>query len=102
MSLDITILDAQGSPLESVVLSVEEHWAFIQQAQRMHLLQWMRMSDYYEDVDYASEDVSILAQETERMKTDIPDERRVDKLREIGALLKAAMQGRMKVSAIAD
>lgn len=102
MSLDITIIDDRGSPQESVLLTVDEHRAFIQQAQRMQLSQWMRMSDYSEDADYAPEDVSILIQETERMKATFSEEKQVGKLREIKVLLKTAMQGREKVYAIAD
>ena len=102
MSLDITIIDDCGMPCDSVALTIDEHWLLIQQAQRLQLPQWSRMSDYYEDVDYTPEDVSILAQETELVEAALLGNKQIGVMCEIKALLATAIRGRKQVCAIAD
>lgn len=102
MSLDITILDKAGGPKEGIPLTVDEHWAFASEAQRMHLELWSRMSDYYEDADYEVEEVGRLSQETEKLQKVFSTGNLAEKLRRISELLQVAANERSAVSAIAD
>ena len=64
MSLDITILNDDGSPSEEASLSVEEHWKIVQGAKppaRFPLIS--RLKDYYEDAEYAPWEISALQEE---------------------------------------
>lgn len=95
-------MDQAGSPQESVSLTVDEHWAFMQRARHMDLSLWNRMADYYEDADYEVEEVARLTQETERLQRVFSEVDLAAKLREIVALLQVATSRRNMVSAIAD
>ena len=102
MSLDISILDENGAPKGDVPLGVDEHWAILQEAKRLGLPLWNRMSEYYEDADYAREEVSPLADETALLRNSCKETTLGAKLEEIQKLLRAAIDGHNKVSAIAD
>jgi hypothetical protein len=63
MSLDITILNSDGSPDEQVSVGVDDHYQLMQQAEKQSLLLLMRMRDYYQDADYNSDEVLLLSNE---------------------------------------
>jgi hypothetical protein len=66
--LDISILVENGSPIESVGIGVDEHWAILQRAipeSGFPLIQ--RMADYYEDATFAATEVTFLKSEIERL-----------------------------------
>ncbi|MBI4600878.1 MAG: hypothetical protein HY721_02860 [Planctomycetes bacterium] len=102
MGLDIAILDETGKPQEGVSLSVEEHWALVQQAALLGLSLWNRMSDYYDDADYDRGEVLLLAEETVQLQRSIHDANLLGKLNQIENLLRMAISRHNSVSAIAD
>lgn len=102
MGLDIAILDDQGNPKTFVSLTVDEHWAIVQQAEQMALPLWTRMSDYYADVDYDVDEVSALAAETVRLQRALGDPGIQARLDEIERMLNAAFSRHDAVSVIAD
>jgi hypothetical protein len=102
MSLDLSILGHDGNPGRSVPLNVDEHWALVQEADRLGLSLWKRMSDYYEDADYSQQEVLPLLEETIRLKSGFLDSEHLSKLIEVEELLTVALAGQSRVSAIAD
>jgi hypothetical protein len=102
MSLDIAILDEAGRPKAGVPLTVDEHWTITQQAEQLALPLWSRMSDYYADADYDEDEVSALADEIVRLRSVCRGTDILAKLNEIEEMLRVAVNGHHKVSAIAD
>lgn len=102
MSLDITIMNESGTSKTVVSLTVDEHWALVQQAKQMVLPLWTRMSDYYADVDYDVGEVSALAAETTHLLNACRDFGLLAKLKEIEEMLNMAIEGHNSISVIAD
>ncbi len=70
MSLDIAILNEEGRPYNEISVSPDNHFLLIKQAEMLELGQFLRMRDYYEDVDYTVQETLLLQQETETLARD--------------------------------
>ena len=102
MSLDITILDENGTPLASAPLGVDAHWELLELARARQLPRIAQLYDYYEDVDYAPEEVGQLLGEVAKVRESSPSPRLLQELEGIERLLKEAVCQHRAVSAIAD
>ncbi len=70
MSLDIAILNEEGTPYSEISVSPDNHFLLMKQAEMLELGQFLRMRDYYEDVDYTVHETLLLQQETETLARD--------------------------------
>jgi len=68
MGLDITIIQ-NGTPIEFVELNPDEHWKIITDGKKNNLNLILRMEDYYSDVEYASNEITVLLDEYKLIKS---------------------------------
>jgi len=69
MSLDIALLNNAGYPIQEVKVSTEEHSQLLQQAEKLSLPLLSRLRDYYQDVEYTSQETLYLQDEIIRLTT---------------------------------
>ena len=103
MSLDIAILNEEGTPYSEISVSPDNHLLLIKQAEMLKLDQLLRMSDYYEDVDYTVQETLLLQQEMETLAKDCAGKPDfcglVDTMQD---LIRYAVNDEKAVAAIAD
>jgi len=103
MSLDIAILDEQGAPVDGIIVTPESHFQLMKQAEILELGQFLRMRDYYQDVDYTVQETSLLQQEAETLVRHCAG--KPDFCRLVGTiqnLVRHAVNDEKAVAAIAD
>ena len=67
MSLDIALLNSSGYPTQEVKVSTEEHSQLLRQAEKLSLPLLSRLRDYYQDVEYTSQETLYLQDEIIRL-----------------------------------
>jgi hypothetical protein len=67
MSLDLAILAEDGTPEDTISLSVNLHHDLIVAADKLGVDQVLRLRDYYGDVEFRTNDLSTLAAQVETM-----------------------------------
>lgn len=102
MGLDIAIVDRAGVLIRSTPLGVDEHWELMGLVAGRRMPMVSRLNDYYEDADYAPEEVSELRAELVQVESMRPSARLLQRLKAIEALLAEASNRKQGVSAIAD
>lgn len=102
MSLDITILDDDDTPIRSVGLGVDLHHKLIELARNLDFKHLARLGDYYEDVDFSIEELPDLIREFEQLHITIKDSSDIESLPKVKDLLSEALEKKKRVSAIAD
>ncbi len=63
MSLDFVILGESGKPTEQLSLSIDLHHLLMETANRLHLKNFTRFYDYYEDAEVHQEEIEEFIQE---------------------------------------
>ena len=63
MSLDIAVLDDNGAPARQVSIDIRDHCRLMQQVNDSHHRLLQRISDYYTDVEYSSNELDSLIAE---------------------------------------
>lgn len=102
MSLDITILDDDDTPMQSVAISAGLHHQLITLTRSLNFEQLIRINDYYEDTDFSVEELPNLLNEVEQLQASLKDSHQVDLVSKIGNLLSEAIETGKRVSAISD
>ncbi len=65
MALDFCILEIKQYPTSTISISVNDHFQLMQYAKKNDLIFLERIKDYYEDVEYLSNEVHSLKAELE-------------------------------------
>ena len=104
MAYDVAVLNSQRRPVDQISFAVDEHFAIIKLAHRLSLPQLQRMSDYYEDAEYSSDDVIELVKEVETALAYVGSgvEKARIPLTSLLEISKRAMEGKVGLMAIAD
>jgi hypothetical protein len=67
MSLDLAVLAEDGTPEQTVSMPVNLHHVLIAAANKLGLDQLLRLREYYEDVEFLSEDLPRLSAQVEAL-----------------------------------
>lgn len=102
MPLDFAILAEDGTPAESVQLSMDLHTELIKQARELKLGQMLRFRDYFEDVDITPAELPSLQREIDSLQRGSLTGNTTSFLRDFNSLIKLAMRNRQTLYAIAD
>ena len=103
MSLDLTIPRDDGTPGESVPVGVDQHGRLMAIAMQMQLEILARLADYYEDAEFAPNELAALGQACARIYEECREDPEIATLAaRIGRLAKLANDSRCAVWAIAD
>jgi hypothetical protein len=101
MSLDITLMD-DGFPDEYVPLSVDDHFAIINIAKSINLILWLRMENYYEGAEYGVQEVPLLIDETQKLKSCINEIKLIHQVELVLEVLYQAKLNQKSISALSD
>jgi hypothetical protein len=102
MSLDITMLDADGSPKQHVSISVDDHYQLMQLVSQTGG-SLARLKDYYEDAEFEQAELDDLSEEVEKLLLRCKEEKRlVSFLNGLLKLIVEAKNEQKPLLAIAD
>jgi len=102
MSLDFAVLSENGTPEETISLSVSLHHELINAANELSLDQILRFEDYYEDVEFVPADLPVLAMQVAVLREKIgPSDLRA-LLEDLEFLINKAASHEKTLHAIAD
>ena len=102
MGLDFAYLGDDGSPARSVPIGVTKHWAIVQAARSADFPLLLRMQDYYEDAEYAANEVDALLRELRRLEELLAEGDMKTLLAAMQDLCEEAMTQNMGIDTIAD
>jgi hypothetical protein len=101
MSLDITILGADGFPKRQVSIRVDDHYRLTQLVGKSGLL--ARLNDYYTDAEFENAELDSLVREVTALRERCrDDERLVSFLNGVVGLAELAKREQRALLAIAD
>ena len=102
MSLDFAVLSENGTPEQTISLSVNLHHELITAANELSLDQILRFEDYYEDVEFAPADLQVLATQVAVLREKIGQSDLRAFLEDFGFLISKAASHDKALHAIAD
>lgn len=102
MALDITILNEEGYPTDTVSIGVDEHYMLMQSILNLQLLLLSRLEDYYEDVEFRMDEIEQFLSEVEQLLASCSEERILKQLNLLKELGKRAQEKGTGIVAIAD
>lgn len=103
MTLDIAILDLNGSPKNQVCIGVGDHHRLMQRAAERTGSLLSRLKDYYADAEFGSDELGMFIQEATALRNRCrDDERLVTLLNDLIELAQLAERERGSLVAIAD
>jgi hypothetical protein len=102
MSLDIAILDVDGSPKEQVSIGVEDHHRLMNFASERKARLVLRLDDYYGDAEFGTGELELLIREASILREQSPDDRLVWFLEALIQLARRAQSAHQPLTVIAD
>ena len=103
MSLDITILDNDENPVESIGINVDDHYRLMLKVDSEKLLLIKRMKDYYADAEFKTDELDILAQEVKELIFKFDSDKNLSGfLQNFSNLIEKAQKMKMPIQALAD
>jgi len=103
ISLDLAILDARGFPTNEVRIGVDEHNRLMEKAALTGSRILLRLHDYYEDADIASDEIDEFVRDISELRKASGDDPALDRLlaelASLGNLAKSIGRG---IAAISD
>jgi len=102
MSLDFAILAADGSPAESIPLSMPLHQKLMTDASELRLTQFLRFQEYYQDVKIAPDELAAISRDVDTLLATSSNSASHIFLTKLNRLISAAVADRKPLQAIAD
>ena len=102
MSLDLSVLGADGVPERSVPISVELHQELMRLAEEHGACRLALFHGYYTDAEVQLEDLPELSQEIEHLRRETRSQDLAQLLSHLKALVAEAMASSRAIHAIAD
>lgn len=103
MSLDFTILDERHLPKREAGLASDEHLRLIANARRLNIKSFERLSDYYGDAIFETEELGQLSLDLDKLCQELSSEDGLlATLRDIQDIVEQARKDGSKVHVLAD
>ena len=102
MSLDLTTLADDGTPENTIPLSIDLHHELIVGANKLGLYELLRLGDYYSDVEFLPSELPELSAQVEALRLKVSSDNLRKTLKEFEKLISNAVLNQKVLHALAD